>query len=207
MSEGLKQLSGRGVTWSVEDALGFALVAELDAPEESERGTARRALLAIVRDAYDAHQRELYAFALRASRDAEIAEDLVQEAFLRLVREVERRPPDNVRAWLYRVTANLVITRGRRLNVADRWRHLLVARETPEEPESVALRHEGRTDLEAALASLSRDARTALLLAANGFSGMEIAATIGRTDAATRTLMCRARLQMREHLDPLGARS
>ncbi len=86
-------------------------------------------------DAYDAYQRELYAFALRASRDSQVAQDLVQEAFLRLVREIEIRPPENIRAWLYRVTANLVLSRGRRLTVADRWQHLLVARGTPEEPE------------------------------------------------------------------------
>lgn len=191
----------------MERALGLALVAELDALAEVERTAARRAREAIITDAYDAHQRELFAFALRASRDAEIAADMVQEAFLRLVREVEVRPPDNLRAWLYRVTANLVLTRGRRLNVADRWRHLLVARDSPDEPESIALRREGTGDLEAALGGLSRDARTALLLAAHGFSGIEIAASIGRSDAATRTLMCRARLRMREQLDPLGARA
>ena len=178
---------------------------DLDAPEGLP-GPARDSVQMVVADAYDTHRRELYAFALRASRDPDVAEELVQEAFLRLVREVEHRRPDNVRAWLYRVTANLVLSRGRRLSVSDRWQHLLVARDTPEEPEAVAIRREGIGNLEAALGGLSRDARTALLLAASGFSGVEIAATIGRTDAATRTLMCRARLRMRERLETLGGR-
>jgi RNA polymerase sigma-70 factor (ECF subfamily) len=171
-----------------------------------EQGAARRELQRIVADAYETHRRELYAFALRASRDPDIAEELVQEAYLRLVREVQHRRPDNIRAWLYRVTANLILSRGRRLSVSDRLSHLFVDRGTPEEPEAAAIRHEGSGGLEAALGALSRDARTALLLAASGFSGVEIAATIGRSDAATRTLMCRARLRMREHLDVQGGR-
>jgi RNA polymerase sigma factor (sigma-70 family) len=191
----------------VYGALDYTLVTDLDAPGEGEQGATRASLQRVVADAYDAYQRELYAFALRASRDSQVAEDLVQEAFLRLVREIEIRPPENIRAWLYRVTANLVVSRGRRLTVADRWQHLLVARETPEEPETAALRREGTGSLELALGGLSRDARTALLLAASGFSGIEIAAAIGRTDAATRTMMCRARLQMRERLDRLGERA
>ena len=184
----------------------YVLVTDLDRPGDVEQRAARDDIRKVVADAYDAHRRELYAFALRASRDPETAQDLVQEAFLRLLREVEQRQPENIRAWLYRVTANLVLSRGRRLTVADRWRHLLVSRDAPEGPESTALRHEGTGDLEAALGGLSRDARTALLLAASGFSGAEIAATIGRSDAATRTLMCRARLRMRERLEPLGTR-
>jgi RNA polymerase sigma factor (sigma-70 family) len=191
----------------VYGAIDYGLVTDLDVPGEDDLGAARAGLQRVVADAFDAHQRELYAFALRASRDSEVAQDLVQEAFLRLLREVAIRPPENIRAWLYRVTTNLVLSRGRRLTVADRWQHLLVARGTPEEPESAALRHEGTGNLETALGGLSRDARTALLLAASGFTGIEIAAAIGRTDAATRTMMCRARLQMRERLDSLGERA
>lgn len=44
------------------------------------------------------------------------------------------------------------------------------------------------------------DARTALLLAAHGFSGREVAEALGRTELATRSLICRARLRLREHL-------
>ena len=48
-----------------------------------------------------------------------VAEDLLQEAFLRLTREVRAdRTPDNVRAWLYRVGANLAVSRGRRITSA-----------------------------------------------------------------------------------------
>ena len=43
--------------------------------------------------------------------------------------------------------------------------------------------------------------RVALVLAARGASGAEIAATIGRSEAATRTLLTRARQKVRARLD------
>ncbi|HXS71559.1 MAG TPA: sigma factor-like helix-turn-helix DNA-binding protein, partial [Patescibacteria group bacterium] len=52
-----------------------------------------------------------------------------------------------------------------------------------------------------ALGTLSEESRTALLLAAQGFVGREIADAIGRSEAATRTLMCRARQQMRREIE------
>ncbi len=164
---------------------------------------ARRATDELVTAAYRAHQRELYSFALHGTRDPEAAEDLTQEAFVRLLREVaDGHTPDNVRAWLYRVVANLIVSRGRRSTVADRWRSFLGQRdETHESPELLTLRRESNQGVRDALGDLSADARTALLLAASGFSGREIATTIGRTEAATRVLLCRARLQLRQRVE------
>jgi RNA polymerase sigma-70 factor (ECF subfamily) len=150
---------------------------------------------------YDAHQRELFSFALRTSRDREAAEDLVHESFVRLIVEIEAgREPTNVRAWLYRVIANLAVSRARRAAVAQKQLGELLDRGTEGGPEPIFLENERRSDLDAALAELGADARTALLMAANGFSGMEIAEAIGRSGNATRSMMCRARLQLRERL-------
>lgn len=161
----------------------------------------------VVTALYDAHQRELYGVTLRASRDHETAEDIVQEAFTRLIVEIESgRTPDNVRAWLHRVAANLVVSRGRRTTVARRWQGLFAVRETAEEPQASLLEFEQRSDLAAVLAELPTDARTALLLAAQGYSGQEIAAAIGRSENATRTLMSRARLRLRERLTAMEDR-
>jgi len=52
---------------------------------------------------------------------------------------------------------------------------------------------------------LPTDDRTALLLSAHGFAGREICAVLGRSDGATRTLLTRARIRLRERvleLDP-----
>ena len=118
----------------------------------------------------------LYAFALGITHSGTAAEDLVQETFLRLVREVQAgRTPDNVRAWLYRVCANLATSRGRRATVATRYLPFLASREVGETPEARHLRHELGAELTAAMAALSPDERTGLLLSAGGFHGPEIA--------------------------------
>lgn len=154
---------------------------------------------------FELHHAELYRAALRSCRDPETAEDLVQEALLRLMVEIDAgRAPDNVRAWLHRVIGNLAVSLGRRAAVSRRFAGALVSHEEPATPEMIVLDVERRSDLAAALQGLPDRARTALLLAASGYSGVEIATAIGSTDCATRTLMCRARLQLRDRLVPDG---
>ena len=160
----------------------------------------------LVAEIYDAHQRELFSFALRTSRDREVAEDLVHESFVRLIVEVDAgREPLNVRAWLYRVIANLAISRARRAAVAQKQLGELLDRRTDSGPEPSYLEQEQRSNLDTVLGELGADARTALLMAANGFNGIEIAEAIGRSSNATRSMMCRARLQLRERLTSMEA--
>jgi len=72
--------------------------------------------------AYDENQRRLTSFAYALTRDADAADDLVQETFLRLVKEhAAGREPENVTAWLYRVCSNLATSRGRRGVVARKF--------------------------------------------------------------------------------------
>lgn len=164
---------------------------------------------AAVIDAYDAHHDEVWAFLLDATRDGTVAEDLLQEVFLRLLREARAdRMPQQVRPWLYRVAANLVVSRGRRLVSARRWLERFGAAEhraaVADSPEGRYLRHEAAEDLDRVLGCLGADARAALLLSAEGFSGREIAAAINRSEAATRTLLCRARVRVRHELAGTG---
>ncbi|MEP6638338.1 MAG: sigma-70 family RNA polymerase sigma factor [Chloroflexota bacterium] len=114
------------------------------------------------------------------------------------------RPPRSLRAWLYRVVANLLITRGRHATFAQRQTSRLVDRHEAAGPKSLYVDHERDADLDLALSELGHDARTALLMAADGFNGMEIAEAMGRSANATRTLMCRSRLQLRCRLDSMG---
>jgi RNA polymerase sigma-70 factor (ECF subfamily) len=154
---------------------------------------------AYVSDAYDRLQRDVFSFALYAAHDPDVAADVTQDAFLRLLGEAERHgPPDNTKAWLIRVTSNLVISRGRRVSVAARWlQRFGQGTATAESPEAGLLRREQREQVHRMLQSLAPDARVCLLMAAEGFSGREIAAAIGRTEPATRVLMSRARNRIR----------
>jgi len=177
--------------------------------EPVDAALARRAALgdAVVVAAWTDHHQEIYAFLVRTTHDPEAAADLLSETFLRLTREARAdRVPDNVRAWLYRVAGNLAVSRGRRIGAGLRWvtRTMAAGRTATvdDPPETHVLAREGRAELVGALADLRPDARAALLLSAEGFSGAEIAAAIGRSEAATRTLLCRTRVHVRRRLEP-----
>jgi len=165
---------------------------------------------ALVVAAWADHHAEIFAFLVRTTRDPEVAEDLLQEAFLRLTRESRAdRTPDNVRAWLYRVSSNLATSRGRRISTALRGLVRLGAVPSashPEDaPEAGYIGREGCAVIVGILDDLGPAARAALLLASEGFSGAEIAATIGRSEAATRTLLCRTRMRVRSRLESAEA--
>ena len=171
-------------------------------PTPVQSSPSREAAADVVVGAYEAWQRDIFSFLRAATRDPEVAEDLTQETFIRLLREVQAgRTPTNVRAWLYTVASHLVTSRGRRMVVADRFKSIIAIRGSAESPERDSLRREQSDEMHRALAQLPVDARTALLLSAHGFSGQEIAAVLGRTEGATRTLLCRARVRLRERLE------
>jgi RNA polymerase sigma-70 factor, ECF subfamily len=174
-----------------------------DAPPALERARpAARGDEAELATIYEERRGELYAFLVGMTRDAEAAEDLLQDTFLRLVREARAgRMPEQVRPWLYRTAANAAIDRGRRGATLLRLLPRLLDRSDPPRPEGEALRAERDAELHAALGRLSADRRAALLLAARGFSGSEVADLLGRTEGATRTLLCRARLELRGVLE------
>jgi RNA polymerase sigma-70 factor (ECF subfamily) len=158
-------------------------------------------LEAWIETAYRDHSAAIHGMALRSTRDSEVAADVTQEVFTRLFTEARAgRSPDNVRAWLYRASANLIISRGRRATVARRFAPLLLRRDTPVEPETLSIERERARALTTALSTLPAMERTALMMASQGVSGIEIADYLGRSPAATRTMMCRARLRLRTEL-------
>lgn len=153
----------------------------------------------IIAGAYLAHAAAIRGVALRSTRDPELAEDVTQEAFLRLLVEAQAgRHPDNVAAWLHRTSANLIVSRARRTAVARRLAPRLVESASPQQPDAIAVMHEQHHELRVALAALPAVDRTALLLAAQGATGEEIADHLGRSHGATRTVLCRARRRLRD---------
>lgn len=158
---------------------------------------------------YDAHHTELYGYAASLVRNASAAEDLVHEAFARLVRQrAQNRMPDDPRAWLFRVCTNLALSGSRRRAIVDRWQHLvgrLVAMDNQEEAaEATVVRRERHAELMRALDGMPSDHRAALLLAAEGFTGREIAHILQRSEGSTRTTLWRARLALRDLVDRGG---
>jgi RNA polymerase sigma-70 factor, ECF subfamily len=68
-----------------------------------------------VREAYAAHAGELYGFAMRSLGDSGLAEEAVQETFLRAWRAGARFDPQigSLRTWLFAILRNVVIDLGR----------------------------------------------------------------------------------------------
>jgi RNA polymerase sigma factor (sigma-70 family) len=152
--------------------------------------------------AYETLAPGLRRFATARTRDAALAEDVVQEAFTRLVaQERAGRVPDDRGAWLHRVTLNLIISGSRRTAVVRR-RTVPVTLDdvTTGSAETIVLAWERDQALRATLSTASPLARRSLSLAAEGYSGREIAIAIGRSESATRTMMCRARSGLRREL-------
>ncbi|MBK5233863.1 MAG: sigma-70 family RNA polymerase sigma factor [Thermoleophilia bacterium] len=72
-----------------------------------------------IRDAYRAHSGELYGFACRSLRDTGLAEEAVQETFLRAWRAGDRFDPDlaSLRTWLFAIIRNVVIDLSHKASV------------------------------------------------------------------------------------------
>jgi len=161
--------------------------------------------------AYEAYAGELERYVARAFGGRVVPEDVVHEAFARLIRETSAgREPTLVRAWLYRVVHNLAVSELRR---PARWEPGVEGERAPGgSARSAEAEHEALSlspEVRGALGTLSRAGRTSILMAADGYSGREIAAAVGRSELATRTLLCRTRHILRAMLasgDPVTER-
>ena len=97
----------------------------------------------IVEAAWTEHGPALNAYLTSLTRDPSAAEDIAQEAFLRLTREVGAgRTPDNIGGWLHRVATNLAMSRARHNQVVDRYAPALYDRRVGGSPEDEVLRRE-----------------------------------------------------------------
>jgi RNA polymerase sigma-70 factor, ECF subfamily len=156
--------------------------------------------LAFFEEACYVEREQFSNYIAKLTRDRELAEDLVQESYARLVSEIKAgRPPGNPRAWLYRVARNLAISGCRRQFVAARAAPKLRAACSPS-AEEYAVVHEAVRELDAELRRFCWLDRTSVLMAAEGYSRADIAQVVGRSEGAVRTRICRARQRLRMRL-------
>jgi RNA polymerase sigma-70 factor, ECF subfamily len=65
----------------------------------------------------DEYWQRLFGYALRATSNAELAQDLVQETFLRIVQRIGKYNDEGkFEAWLFRILVNLIRDHGRSLS-------------------------------------------------------------------------------------------
>ncbi|MFW5947032.1 MAG: RNA polymerase sigma factor [Gemmatimonadota bacterium] len=136
----------------------------------------------------------LHRYLARLTGDPELAADLAQEAFVRLLEQPS--PPEQPRPWLFRVATNLVRDSARasqRHRVLDADGRARGAHgDPPRSPESAVDRETARRMTRAALDALSEKERQALLMREEGFRHREIADALGTTTGSIGTLLRRA---------------
>jgi RNA polymerase sigma-70 factor, ECF subfamily len=155
----------------------------------------------LVEQWYAEHAPSLERYVRSMVRDADEAADVCQEAFVRLlVAARSGQVPDSPGAWVHRVAHNLVVSNARRRQTSDRFMDRLAEHDSlPSTEESIVGRERDRSIAEA-LSEASADDRQAMLLAAQGYRSREIAHQLGRSEAAARTLLCRARGRLRARI-------
>ncbi len=156
---------------------------------------------------YEAFHARIFSFLVRLSRRRDVAEDLLEETFLRLVVHARDLGSDTcLAAWLFTVARNLYSSwcRNRALH-DDRITELTPAWPAPargETPFEAASRTETERRLELALARLSlRDREVILLVTFEGLTPSEAASVLGLTPEAVRKRLQRARERLAAELD------
>jgi RNA polymerase sigma-70 factor, ECF subfamily len=133
---------------------------------------------------------QLFRYLYRLTGDADAADDVAQEAFVRLIRH--DLPDDEVRPWLFTVATNLIRDRARK---SDRHRRLaphVPQAGAPTMPDVAVEQTEVVAAVRRALLEVPERDRLMLLMREEGFSYGEIARAVGVAPGSVGTLLARA---------------
>ena len=178
----------------------FASDAILDESREYETTAAIERL-------FDRYHVAVFNYVRRLLDDDELAQDVTQEVFLKVLGARETLPQvHDPRAWVFRIATNLA------LNARKRWRRFTwlpwnAADDARGPKQDMAERVHTRLLLEDALRQLRPEHRAVLLLYGHyGFRVREIACILNISESAVKMRLYRAREQLRLVLKEMGAR-
>jgi RNA polymerase sigma-70 factor (ECF subfamily) len=192
-------VAAAGIKGGISPEFGLASAGADERALLAETGAGQTAAFRVL---LDRHLAGITAVARRMLRDDAEAEDVAQEAFLRLWRSGATLEvgPGGVRPWLRRVVSNLCIDRLRGAN------RQLVVEEVPEQIEEAGqLASLEQAELSArvdkALKALPERQRLALThFHFEGMSQSEVAAAMDISDEAVESLLARARRALKAAL-------
>ena len=154
---------------------------------------------------YELTSRPVWVYLTRMTGDGRLADDLLQEAYYRLLRtKATFESEDHRRNYLYRIATNLV---------RDQRRRPAPPQVPLDEPGAVELAGDTRSaerlaqrhDLDAAMSGLRPRDRAMLWLAyAHGCSHEEIAEVLGLKTSSLKALLHRARRRLAGFMTPAG---
>jgi len=156
-------------------------------------------------------------YLVRFTGNRAVAEELMQEAFLRVCRaSATYEPRTAFRTWLYKIATNVARNEMRRREYSVRKEPLSPMHPTTQNPaiggrnnpgawspEGVAEAREIETDVQRILSRMPERQRAALLLSRHhGLAYREIAQAMGLRVGAVKSLIHRATETLRQHLEP-----
>jgi len=157
---------------------------------------------------YEAHAERIRAHVRGRMGDADLADDITAQTFLRAWQAIERYRPVPGRpfiAWLYTIANNLVVDHYRRHK-----RELVGVKGSPrdhghDDPERRALQADLREEIRRALGVLKPDQQLIVALRLiEGREYAEISAVTGKSAGALRVSLCRALALLRDELRRRG---
>ena len=168
------------------------------------------------RNAFDDLMRKYYPrilnFAYRFFGNRQLAEDLAQDVFMKVYRSAARyQPHSKFQTWLYTIAKNTCLNelrshRGQVLSL-DEGPHTdgsEVRKELPDpaaDPATEFLQKEKEAQVRAAIAYLSEKQKMAVILKRyESFTYAEIAATLDVTEKAVKSLLSRAKVNLKNKL-------
>ena len=157
---------------------------------------------AFVEALFAKHHGEIYAYLLRMMRDADLAADLTQDAFVKAYKAYASLQKDeNARAWLYQIAHRVALDEIRRRRIVRMVPFTGESKGAAPSAERLAMDVRLSGPLERALARIPERQRAALLLAElHDLTGLELAAAMGVSHVAARAILTRARQSLRTAL-------
>ena len=193
---------------STPDSSSAGELVRVDREKESAAERTKR----FERDALQ-YMNQLYAAAMRYTKNPEDAQDLVQDTYIKAYNSFHQfEPGTNLKAWLYRVLTTTFINNyrkdQRRPQTSDSeledWQIAEASSHTSDQgksTEDVVLENLPDSDIKNALAEIPEEFRMAVYLAdVEGFSYKEIAEIVGVPAGTVMSRLHRGRKQLREKL-------
>jgi RNA polymerase sigma factor (sigma-70 family) len=151
-------------------------------------------------EVYGAWRLPVLRYVHRLTGDAALAEDVTQEAFLRLMStpNASASSIQSPGSWLFRVAGNLVRDGARRTSTRDRATSRMEDPEPVERPDQSLERSESVRAVRKALNDLTAREREAVLMRQAGFEYSEIADVLGIQPQSVPTVVMRAMRRFRD---------
>jgi RNA polymerase sigma-70 factor, ECF subfamily len=141
---------------------------------------------------YERLQPSLWRYVHRLLGDEDASDDIVQEAFVRLLSRPDLTG-DSARLWLFTVATNLVRDRGRTTARRNRLLAAVPRQDEAASPPVDRVEHQERIDaVRAALEQVPERDRQLLMMREEGFSYQEMARAVGVAPGSVGTLISRA---------------